>query len=161
MRTLWLFTRQLQLSVTWVQLCATHNKKLHFILKDHHSKLIQHLTDMLNETREDTRNKSREQSTALELAQNSTLTELLRVGMLVNSTQTILLTKLKKVHENMTEKVSFFSLLVLRFKIGHRPSYNIAYRSPLGSWAYLLILLKHLAFSTFSKYNIQRDLKRK
>ena len=114
-------------------MCATHNKKLHFILKDHHSKLIQQLTDMLNETREDTRNKSREQSTALELAQNSTLTELLRVWMLVNSTQTILLTKLKKVHENMTEKVSFFSLLVLRFKIGHRPSYNIAYRSPLGS----------------------------
>ena len=58
---------------------------------------------------------SREQSTALELTQNSTVTELLRVRMLVNSAQTILLTQLKKVHENMTEKVPCFLLLVLRF----------------------------------------------
>ena len=71
---------------------------------------------MLNDTREDMRNMSREQSTALELTQNSTVTELLRVRMLVNSAQTILLTQLKKVHENMTEKVPCF----LRFKIiGH------------------------------------------
>nr|XP_058940010.1 collectin-12-like [Pocillopora verrucosa] len=73
---------------------------------DHHSKLIQHLTDMLNDTREDMRNMSREQSTALELAQNSTVAELLRVRMLVDSTQTILLTQLKKMHENMTKKVT-------------------------------------------------------
>ena len=58
---------------------------------------------------------SREQSTALELTQNSTVTELLRVRMLVNSAQTILLTQLKKVHENMTEKVPCFVLLILRF----------------------------------------------
>ena len=75
---------------------------------------------MLNDTREDMRNMSREQSTALELTQNSTVTELLRVRMLVNSAQTILLTQLKKVHENMTEKVPCFLLLALRFKIiGH------------------------------------------
>ncbi|CAH3044120.1 unnamed protein product, partial [Pocillopora meandrina] len=73
---------------------------------DHHSKLIQHLTDMLNDTREDMRNMSREQSTALELAQNSTVTELVRVRMLVDSTQTILLTQFKKMHGNMTEKVT-------------------------------------------------------
>ena len=70
---------------------------------------------MLNDTREDMRNMSREQSTALELTQNSTVTELLRVRMLVNSAQTILLTQLKKVHENMTEKVPCFVLLILRF----------------------------------------------
>mgnify|MGYP000441728192 CR=1 FL=1 len=106
------------MSVTLV--CATPNTKSSFVLKDHHSKLIQHLTNMLNDTREDMRNMSREQSTALELTQNSTVTELLRVRMLVNSTQTILLTQLKKVHENMTEKVPCFLLLVLRFKIiGH------------------------------------------
>ena len=35
---------------------------------------------MLNDTREDMRNMSREQSTALELAQNSTVTELVRVS---------------------------------------------------------------------------------
>ena len=75
---------------------------------------------MLNDTREDMRNMSREQSTALEQAQNSTVTELLRVRMLVNSTQTIIMTQLKKVHENMTEKVPCFLLLVLRFNIiGH------------------------------------------
>ena len=75
---------------------------------------------MLNDTREDMRNMSREQSTALEQAQNSTVTELLRVRMLVNSTQTIIMTQLKKVHENMTEKVPCFPLLVLRFNIiGH------------------------------------------
>nr|XP_058943546.1 collectin-12-like [Pocillopora verrucosa] len=73
---------------------------------DHHFKLIKHLTNMLNDTREDMRNMSREQSTALEQAQNSTVTELLRVRMLVNSTQTIIMTQLKKVHENMTEKVT-------------------------------------------------------
>ena len=91
------------MSVTLV--CATPNTKSSFVLKDHHSKLIQHLTNMLNDTREDMRNMSREQSTALELAQNSTVAELLRVRMLVDSTQTILLTQLKKVHENMTKKV--------------------------------------------------------
>ena len=48
---------------------------------------------MLNDTREDMRNMSREQSTALEQVKNSTVTELLRVRMLVNSTQTILLTQ--------------------------------------------------------------------
>ena len=75
---------------------------------------------MLNDTREDMRSMSREQSTALEQAQNSTVTELLRVRMLVNSTQTIIMTQLKKVHENMTEKVPCFLLLVLRFNIiGH------------------------------------------
>ena len=75
---------------------------------------------MLNDTREDMRNMSREQSTALEQAQNSTVRELLRVRMLVNSTQTIIMTQLKKVHENMTEKVPCFLLLVLRFNIiGH------------------------------------------
>ena len=75
---------------------------------------------MLNDTREDMRNMSREQSTALELAQNSTVAELLRVRMLVDSTQTILLTQLKKMHENMTKKVPSLLLLVLRFKIiGH------------------------------------------
>ena len=101
-------------------MCAIHNTKSSFILKDRHSELIQHLTNMLNDTREDMRNMSREQSTALELAQNSTVRELLGVRMLVNSTQTILLTQLKKVHENITEKVPCFLLLVLRFKIiGH------------------------------------------
>ena len=75
---------------------------------------------MLNDTRKDMRNMSREQSTALEQAQNSTVTELLRVRMLVNSTQTIIMKQLKKVHENMTEKVPYFLLLVLRFNIrGH------------------------------------------
>ena len=75
---------------------------------------------MLNDTREDMRNMSREQSTALEQVKNSTVTELLRVRMLVNSTQTILLTQLKKVHENMTENVPWFLLLVQRFNIiGH------------------------------------------
>ena len=75
---------------------------------------------MLNDTREDMRNMSREQSTALEQAQNSTVTELLRVRMLVNSTQTIIMTQLKKVQENITEKVPCFLLLVLRFNIiGH------------------------------------------
>ena len=75
---------------------------------------------MLNDTREDMRNMSREQSTALEQAQNSTVTELLRVRMLVNSTQTIIMTQLKKVHENIAEKVPCFLLLVLRFNIiGH------------------------------------------
>ena len=101
-------------------MCATRNTKSYFILKDHHLKLIKHLTNMLNDTREDMRNMSREQSTALEQAQNSTVTELLRVRMLVNSTQTIIMTQLKKVHENMTEKVPCFLLLVLRFNIiGH------------------------------------------
>ena len=101
-------------------MCAIPNTKSSFILKDRHSELIQHLTNMLNDTREDMRNMSREQSTALELTQNSTVTELLRVRMLVNSAQTILLTQVKKVHENMTEKVPCFLLLVLRFKIiGH------------------------------------------
>ena len=100
--------------------CATPNTKSYFILKDHHFKLIKHLTNMLNDTREDVRSMSREQSTALEQAQNSTVTELLRVRMLVNSTQTIIMTQLKKVHENMTEKVPCFLLLVLRFNIiGH------------------------------------------
>ena len=103
-----------------MQVCAIPNTKSSFLLKDHHSELIQYLTNMLNDTREDMRNMSREQSTALELTQNSTVTELLRVRMLVNSAQTILLTQLKKVHENMTEKVPCFLLLVLRFKIiGH------------------------------------------
>ena len=75
---------------------------------------------MLNDTREDMRSMFREQSTTLELAQNSTVTELVRVRMLVDSTQTILLTQLKKVHENMTEKVPCLLPLVLRFKIiGH------------------------------------------
>ena len=101
-------------------MCAIPNTKSSFILKDRHSELIQHLTNMLNDTREDMRNMSREQSTALELTKNSTVTELLRVRMLVNSAQTIILTQLKKVHENMTEKVPCFLLLVLRFKIiGH------------------------------------------
>ena len=103
-----------------MQVRAIPNTKSFFLLKDHHSELIQYLTNMLNDTREDMRNMSREQSTALELTQNSTVTELLRVRMLVNSAQTILLTQLKKVHENMTEKVPCFLLLVLRFKIiGH------------------------------------------
>ena len=103
-----------------MQVRAIPNTKSSFLLKDHHSELIQYLTNMLNDTREDMRNMSREQSTALELTQNSTVTELLRVRMLVNSAQTILLTQLKKVHENMTEKVPCFLLLVLRFKIiGH------------------------------------------
>ena len=103
-----------------MQVCAIPNTKSSFLLKDHHSELIQYLTNMLNDTREDMRNMSREQSTALELTQNSTVTELLRVRMLVNSAQTILLTQLKKVHENMTEKVPCFLLLVLRFNIiGH------------------------------------------
>ena len=103
-----------------MQVRAIPNTKSSFVLKDHHSDLIQYLTNMLNDTREDMRNMSREQSTALELTQNSTVTELLRVRMLVNSAQTILLTQLKKVHENMTEKVPCFLLLVLRFKIiGH------------------------------------------
>ena len=103
-----------------MQVRAIPNTKSSFLLKDHHSELIQYLANMLNDTREDMRNMSREQSTALELTQNSTVTELLRVRMLVNSAQTILLTQLKKVHENMTEKVPCFLLLVLRFKIiGH------------------------------------------
>ena len=103
-----------------MQVRAIPNTKSSFLLKDHHSELIQYLTNMLNDTREDMRNMSREQSTALELTQNSTVTELLRVRMLVNSAQTILLTQLKKVHENMTEKVPCFLLLALRFKIiGH------------------------------------------
>ena len=103
-----------------MQVRAIPNTKSSFLLKDHHSELIQYLTNMLNDTREDMRNMSREQSTALELTQNSTVTELLRVRMLVNSAQTILLTQLKKVHENMTEKVPCFLLLVLRFNIiGH------------------------------------------
>ena len=75
--------------------------------------MIQHLTDMLNDTREDMRNMSREQSTALELAQNSTVTELVRVRMLVDSTQTILLTQFKKMHENMTEKGALFAVVCL------------------------------------------------
>ena len=101
-------------------MCATPNTKSYFILKDHHFKLIKHLTNMLNDTREDMRNMSREQSTALEQVKNSTVTELLRVRMLVNSTQTILLTQLKKVHEIMTENVPCFLLLVQRFNIiGH------------------------------------------
>ena len=68
---------------------------------------------MLNDTREDMRNMSREQSTALELAQNSTVTELVRVRMLVDSTQTILLTQFKKTHENMTEKGALFAVVCL------------------------------------------------
>ena len=98
-----------------MQVRAIPNTKSSFLLKDHHSALIQYLTYMLNDTREDMRNMSREQSTALELTKNSTVTELLRVRMLVNSAQTIILTQLKKVHENMTEKVPCFVLLILRF----------------------------------------------
>ncbi|XP_022806845.1 collectin-12-like isoform X2 [Stylophora pistillata] len=75
-------------------------------ITEHQSKLIQHLTNSLNGTREDMKNVSREHFTALEQVKNSTVGELQRVRMLVNSTQTVLLVQLKRVHENMTKKVA-------------------------------------------------------
>ena len=63
------------------------------------------MENLLNVTQEEISNVSREHSTALRLAKNSTDEELHRVWTKVNLTQINLLQQLKKVQNDLTELV--------------------------------------------------------
>ncbi|KAJ7351847.1 hypothetical protein OS493_035152 [Desmophyllum pertusum] len=75
------------------------------LFEEQHSKKIQGLENLLNVTRHDIKNVSREHFKTLWLAGNFTNAELHRVWTAMNLTQIDLLRQLKKVKDNLTETV--------------------------------------------------------
>ena len=85
---------------------STTNNNFAFLLKEFHHKKIQRLEDLLNVTREDIKEISRNHSTELSLAQNITRIEFQGIWCAINSTQSDLQGELKKVKVNLTEQVN-------------------------------------------------------
>ncbi|KAJ7351849.1 hypothetical protein OS493_035154, partial [Desmophyllum pertusum] len=75
-------------------------------VEEQHSKKIQRLENLLNDTRKDIKEVSREHFKTLWLAGNFTNAELHRVWTAVNLTQIDLLRQLKKVKYNLTEQLN-------------------------------------------------------
>ncbi|KAJ7351854.1 hypothetical protein OS493_035159 [Desmophyllum pertusum] len=75
-------------------------------VEEQHSKKIQGLENLLNVTRHDINNVSREHFKTLWLAGNFTNVELHRIWTAVNVTQIDLLRQLKKVKDNLTEQLN-------------------------------------------------------
>ncbi|KAJ7370686.1 hypothetical protein OS493_030804, partial [Desmophyllum pertusum] len=73
-------------------------------VEEQHSMKIQGLENLLNNTRKDIKEVSREHFKTLWSAGNFTNAELRRVWTAVNSTQIDLLRQLKKVKDNFTEQ---------------------------------------------------------
>lgn len=84
---------------------STTNHNFAFLPKELYLKKIQGLEDLLNVTREDIKEMSRNHSTELSLAQNNTRTEFQGIWCAINSTQSDLQRELKKVKVNLTEQV--------------------------------------------------------
>ncbi|XP_078349722.1 uncharacterized protein LOC144634584 [Oculina patagonica] len=77
-----------------------------------HFKKIQSLQNLLNSTRQDIKETSREHLTALSLAGNFTRRELQGIWTVVNSTKTGLLGQIKKVTDNLTEQLNQTQVLL-------------------------------------------------
>ncbi|KAL9953416.1 hypothetical protein ACROYT_G040833 [Oculina patagonica] len=77
-----------------------------------HFKKIQSLQNLLNSTRQDIKEMSREHLTALSLAGNFTRRELQGIWAVINSTKTGLLGQIKKVTDNLTEQLNQTQVLL-------------------------------------------------
>ena len=85
---------------------TTNHNFAFFVPKEFHLKKIQGLEDLLNVTREDIKEISRNHSTELSLAQNNTKRVFQGIWCAINSTQSDLQGELQKVKVNLTKQVN-------------------------------------------------------
>ena len=97
---------------TWKFFFAT-NIIFHFP-KNQHLKKIQHIEELLNITRGNMKEESKNHYTALWLVGNSTKMDLRSIRVVLNVTRGNMARQLKEVQDNLTEQVHFLCYLYLR-----------------------------------------------
>jgi len=79
---------------------------MYFLLQELHFKKIQDLENLLNSTRQNAQEVSRQHFTAIWAAGNLTMKEFHRVWAAMNTSQNSLVEKLREVKDNLTEQVT-------------------------------------------------------